>query len=153
MKSTPREVLKSYILIRKIKQYKNNDFINYNNIIKITYKRKDIAENGDIINQEKFDCEIKNIELGKKLLKAIGYKEIMTIKEKDVVYGKNGFDIAIKNILDGDNLIEIEIVEDNKELDTVNKLKQKICELKIPIDESDFFVKKAEIKLNKILGG
>ena len=31
------------------------------------------------------------------------------------------------------------------------KLKQKIIELDLPIDKSDFFVKKAEIKLKKIL--
>lgn len=77
----------------------------------------------------------------------------MTIKEKDIVYGKEEFNIAVKSLLDGDNLIEIETVDDNKELDTVKKLKQKIRELDIPIDESDFFVKKAEIKLKKILGG
>ena len=153
MKSIPREVLKSYILIRKIKQYESDKFINYQNIINITYKKKNIAKNGDIINQEKIDCEIKDIEQGEKLLKAIGYKEIMTIKEKDIVYGKEEFNIAVKSLLDGDNLIEIETVDDNKELDTVKKLKQKIRELDIPIDESDFFVKKAEIKLKKILGG
>ena len=153
MKSIPREVLKSYILIRKIKQYESDKFINYQNIINITYKKKNIAKNGDIINQEKIDCEIKDIEQGEKLLKAIGYKEIMTIKEKDIVYGKEEFNIAVKSLLDGDNLIEIEPVDDNKELDTVKKLKQKIRELDIPIDESDFFVKKAEIKLKKILGG
>ena len=105
------------------------------------------------VDQEKIDCEIKDIEQGEKLLKAIGYKEIMTIKEKDVVYSKEEFNIAIKSVLDGDNLIEIETVDDNKELDTVKKLEQKIRELDIPIDESDFFVKKAEIKLKKILGG
>jgi len=115
-KSTPREILKSYILIRDIKQYEPDES-----------------------------------EQGKNILKAIGYKEIMTIKENDVVYSKDGINIQIKNILNGENLIEIETIDSNKELDTIDKLKQKIIKLNIPIDKSNFFVKKAEIELKKVL--
>lgn len=146
---TPREILKQYILIRTIKQYEPKDFTNYYNIENITYKQKNIAPNGDIINQEKYDCEIKSKEQGKNLLKAIGYEEIMTISEKDIVYSKDGIDIAIKDVIDEDNLIETEC---NNEFNTIEKLKQKIIELDLPIDKSDFFVKKAEIKLKEILG-
>ena len=148
---TPREILQSYILIRDIKQYEPNEFIKWYNIIKLTYKEKNIAQNGDIISQQKYDCEIKNTEQGKNILKAIGYKEIMTIKENDVVYSKDGINIQIKNILNGDNLIEIETIDDNNKFDTIEKLKQKISELNIPIDERNFFVKKAEIELKKVL--
>lgn len=151
-KLSPREVLNHYILIRNIKQYEPNDFTSSYNIIKMTYKNKDIAPNGDIISQEKVDCEIKNLEQGKSFIKAIEYREIMNIRESSLVYGKNGLEIAIKNIENGDNLIEVEIVENNERLDTVDKLKQMIRELEIPIDESDFFVKKAERELKKILG-
>lgn len=151
-KLTPREILQSYILIRSIKQYEPDEFIKWYSIIKLTYKEKNIAPNGDVISQEKYDCEIKEQEQGKRILKAVGYKEIMTIKENDVVYSKDGLNIQIKNITNGENLIEIETIDSNKELDTIDKLKQKIIKLNIPIDKSDFFVKKAEIKLNEILG-
>lgn len=151
-KLSSREILNYYILIRNIKQYEPSEFINSYEIIKITYKHKNIASNGDIISQEKYDCEIKELEQGKKLLKAMDYKELMKTKEKNRVYYKEGLEIEVKDIEDGDNLIEVETVENNKELNTIDKLKQKIRRLNIPIDESNFFVKKAEIKLKKVLG-
>lgn len=143
--------LNSCILIRDIDQYDTN-FINSYKITKITYKYKNIAPNGDIINQEKYDCEIKNITEGKNLLNAIGYKRLMNIREKTVVYSKDRIKIEIKDIENGDNLIEIETLETNEVINTIEKLKQKIEELDIPIDKSNFFVKKAENELKKMLG-
>ena len=49
-------------------------------VFKMTYKKKNIASNGDIISQQNIDCDISNINDGKKFLNAIGYKEIMNIK-------------------------------------------------------------------------
>ena len=77
----------------------------------------------------------------------------MTIREKTIVYCKNELKLAIKNVENGDNLIEIETIEDNPELDTTDKLKEKINELHIDIDTKDYFVQKAEIELNRILLG
>lgn len=144
-------ILNSCILIRDIDQYDTN-FINSYKITKITYKHKNIAQNGDIINQEKYDCEIKNITEGKNLLDAIGYKRLMDIREETVVYSKDGIKIEIKDVKNGDNLIEIETLETNEVINTIEKLKQKIEELEIPIDKSNFFVKKAENELKKMLG-
>ena len=39
---------------------------------------------------------------GSNFLKAIGYKEIMNIKEYNTVYSNNNFELAIKEILNGD---------------------------------------------------
>lgn len=72
----------------------------------------------------------------------------MNIKENDIVYEKNGFELAIKDIENGDNLIEI---EEKDELDTTEKLIQKVNEIGIPIYTDNYFVKKAEIELDKIL--
>ena len=44
-----------------------------------TYKIKNIDEKGNILNQESINCNILDIEDAKKLLKAIGYEEIMKI--------------------------------------------------------------------------
>ena len=74
----------------------------------------------------------------------------MNIKEDDIVYKKDGFKLATKDIKNGDKLIEIEM-EENEELDTIEKLIQKINEIEIPIYTNNYFVKKAEIELNKIL--
>ena len=55
-KLSPKEILKSYILIRNIKQYEPKQFIKYYNVIKLTYKCKNIAQNGEIISQNKKEC-------------------------------------------------------------------------------------------------
>jgi len=145
-KMLPREILKHCILIREITQYMPEL-----RIIKMTYKNKNIAPNGDIINQENVNCSIMSVEEGKKFLNVIGYNKIMNIKENDIVYEKDGFQIAVKDVKNGENLIEVETVNDNPELDTIEKLKKKINELQIAIDTNDYFVKKAEIELRKIL--
>lgn len=114
---TPREILESAVLLRDITEY-----IPANRVMKLTFKKKHIDENGVILKQSKVDCDIKDVDSGKKFIEAIGYKEIMNIKENDVVYEKDGFAIAIKDIVNGDKLIE---VEETDELDTIEKLKQK----------------------------
>ena len=76
---------------------------------KITFKKKEINENGEILFQEATNCEVLEIEDAKKLLNAIGYREILRIKEEDSVYEKDGFQLAVKNISGGDILIEEDI--------------------------------------------
>ena len=68
----------------------------------------------------------------------------MNIKEEDIVYEKDGFELAIKNINNGDKLIEI---EETEEINTIEKLIQKVNEIGIPIYTDNYFVKKAEIEL------
>lgn len=140
-----REILSKAVLVRDIRG-KMSDKITK----QIAFKIKNIDESGNIISQESVNCDILETEDAKKLLKAIGYKEIMNIKEDDVVYEKDGFELAIKDIKDGDNLIEIE-TEENNDLDTIEKLIQKVNEIQIPIYIDNYFVKKAEIELEKVL--
>lgn len=136
-----REILSKAILVRK--------FIGKRTTQKITFKIKKFSENGNILSQEVVNCDVLEIEDAKQLLKAIGYREIMNIKEDDEEYEKDGFQLIVKDIKNGDNLIE---VETNNSYDTVEKLIQKINELEIPIYKDNYFVKKAEIELDKILG-
>lgn len=142
-KMTTREILQKAVLVREI-----TGKISGNITRNIIFKIKDIDENGNILKQEAINCDIAKIEEAKKLLEAIGYQEIMNIKEDDVVYGKEGFELAIKDIKNGDKLIEIET---DKELDTVEKLIEKVKQIEIPIYTDNYFVKKAEIELEKIL--
>lgn len=140
-----REILSKAVLIRDIKSGISDRITK-----KITFKIKNFDECGNILSQESINCDILNIEDAKKLLRAIGYKEIMNIKEDDVVYEKDGFELAIKDINNGDKLIEVEI-EENNDFDTVEKLIKKVNELEIPIYTDNYFVKKAEIELDKVL--
>ena len=52
----------------------------------------------------------------------------MEIIENDIVYEKDGFQLAIKDIKNGAKLIEIETDE---KYDTIDKLKMKLKEIKI----------------------
>ena len=144
-KTNIRYILSKAVLVRDI-----TDKMTKERPKLITFKIKNFDENGKILNQESVNCKIYDIEDAKKLLKAIGYKEIMNIIEDDVVYEKEGFEIAVKDIKNGDNLIEIETT-DNDELDTIEKLIKKVNELEIPIYTDNYFVKKAEVELEKII--
>ena len=142
-KVNTRDILSKAVLVRDIIGKMSNRRTKL-----ITFKIKNFDESGNILNQESVNCNILETEDAKKLLKAIGYKEIMDIKEDDVVYEKNGFQLAIKDIKNGDNLIEIE-TEENKELDTIEKLIRKVNKIGIPVYTDNYFVKKAEIELDK----
>ena len=144
-KMKTREIISKAVLVRDIRRQMPNRIIK-----QITFKIKNFDEYGNILGQESVNCDILETEDAKKLLKALGYKEIMNIKEDDIVYEKDGFQLAIKDIKDGDNLIEIE-TEENNDLDTIEKLIQKVKEIEIPIYTDNYLVKKAEIELDKIL--
>ena len=142
-KFSAREILAKAIIIRYITE-ENKVFK------KITFKRKNIDENGNILSQDSINCDIENIDDAKKLFNAIGYKEIMNIKENDVIYYKDNFELALKFIDNGDILIEIE-TEENTEWDSIEKLINIIEKLHLPMEKNNYFVKKAENALNKLL--
>ena len=143
---TSREILKDAILIRDIENQ-----LKGNKSKKITFKKKEFNKNGDILNQESINCDIFNIDEAVNFFQAINYYKIMNIIESDITYGKEDFEIAIKDIKNGENLIEVETVSNNENIDTIEKLKTQIINLQIPVDTSNFFVKKAEIELDKII--
>lgn len=147
-KMTCREILSKAVLIRDI-------YITTKNlrIKKLTFKRKNIDENGNILSQDSVNVDILNIEDGKKFLEAIGYIEIIKIKEEDREYKKDDLVFSVKDIKNGDKLIEFETVEDNENLDTIEKIKKAINEIGLPIYTDNYFVKKAEIELEKVLKG
>ena len=141
--TSTREIIAKCIIIRNI--FDNNEYKK-----KITYKIKEFNNNGDILSQKAINCDIYDIEQAKLLLNAIGYYQIMNIKEDNIVYFKDNLELAIKDIKNGDILIETEIVP-NSNLDTIDKLKNAVTNLEIPILPNEFFIKKAEIELSKIL--
>ena len=137
--SSVREILKEAIIIRNVGRCKV-----------LVFKKKNIDRLGNIISQEKIECDILNIDDARRFIEAIGYKEIMEIVEDDVCYSKDGLGLVLKNVRNGDNLIEVETIDEDG-LRTIEDLKEKMLELKLPIDTSDFFVKKAEVELEKVI--
>ena len=145
---THREIISKAIILREIIETMSNK-----KIVKLVFKTKQIDINGDILSQKKYECEILNVKDGETFINSIGYKKLMTIKEYDKSYERDDFKITIKDVENGEKLIEIETVEDNKELDTIEKIKNKVNQLELPLDTNDYFVKKAEIALKNILLG
>lgn len=144
LKTSTREILSKAILLREFQGISSNK-----HKMKITVKHKEINENGEILSQNSVNCEVMNIQDAKEIFDSIGYKELMTIKEKHFAYSKDKFEIIIK-VLSNDNiLIEAEINDFYK---TIDELKKAMNETSITFDKSNYFVKKAEEELNKIKG-
>lgn len=138
---TTREILAKAIIIRYI--------VDDGKIIqKITFKKKNINEKGEILSQKATNCYILDFRAGINLFNELGYYEIMNIKESDVIYYKDKIELALKFIENSNTLIEIET---NDNFDTIDKLKKLVNEIEIPIEKDNYFVKKAEDELNKIL--
>lgn len=140
-KMTVREILKKAIIVRQVR----NDKV-------LVFKKKEIDENGDILKQEKFECNILDIKEAKEFLEVIGYRNIMNIFEEDICYSKNGLELLLKDIKNSDILMEVE-TQDIDGFRTIEDLKEKLLKLNLPIDISNFFVKKAEVELEKVIIG
>ena len=140
-KLTTREILAKAVIIRYI--------VDDGKIIqKITFKKKNINEKGEILNQKATSCDILDIKAGINLFNELGYYEIMNIKESGVIYYNDKIELALKFIENSNTLIEIET---NDNFDTIDKLIKLVNEIEIPIEKDTYFVKKAEDELNKIL--
>ncbi len=138
---TTRDILSKAVIIRYI--------VDDGKIIqKITFKKKDINGNGEILSQKAINCDVLDYKAGINLFNELGYYQIMNIKESDIIYYKDKLELAIKFIENSNTLIEIETDDNFK---TIVELKQLVTELEIPIEKGNYFVKKAEDELNKIL--
>ncbi len=142
---TARDILANAIIVRIVER-ENGRFVK-----NITYKKKVFDDAGNITFQSKVECDVLDVEDAKRLLTAIGYKEIMRIKESDIAFGKNGFKFSVKDIENGAKLIESEANPDIEEMNTLDKIKAMFDKYEIPIYKDNYFVKKAELELNKIL--
>ena len=138
---TTRDILSKAVIIRYI--------VDDGKIIqKITFKKKYINGNGEILSQKAINCDVLDYKAGINLFNELGYYQIMNIKESDVIYYKDRLELAIKFIENSNTLIEIETDDNFK---TIDELKKLVTELEIPIEKGNYFVKKAEDELNKIL--
>lgn len=144
-KMTTREILSKAVIVRTVERESGRLVKN------ITYKKKIFDDAGNITFQSKVECDVLEIEDAKRLLSVIGFKEIMRIKECDIAFEKDGFSFAVKDIENGEKLIESEANLDIEEMNTLDKIKVMFDKYEIPIFKDDYFVKKAELELNKIL--
>ena len=138
---TIREILSKAVIIRNIEN--DGKIVN-----KITFKNKNINEKGEIVSQTATSCEVLDYTEGIRLFEELGYYEIMNIIEDDIIYYNDKIELAIKDVYNGDLFIE---TETNKNIQTIEELKKMIESLEIPFEKDNYFVKKAEETLDKIL--
>lgn len=138
-----RELLKNAIIERIITDDKSIHK-------ELVYKIKNINSDGTILSQEKYTLKIVNEKEVKDFLNALGYSKTIRLIEDDLIYKYDGVGIVVKDVLDMGLLIEIETRE-NTDYDTIEKLKELVDYLEIPIMKNEYFIKKAELALSKII--
>ena len=140
-----REIIAKAIIVRNVTDISPV----YEEKHKMTFKKKVFGPSGEILSQEAAYMSIKDDKEAFKFLEALDYKLLVHIFEDDVVYKKDNFEFAIKNIKNGDKLIEVETEEGS---DTIEKIEKSLKKYNVQVDFSDLYVKKVEIETNKVLG-
>lgn len=136
------DILKKCILVRDI-----------NGIKKVLlYKYKEYAPNGSIIKQGKVECPVNDTSKAISFMEAINYKELFKIKDKCIVYANDKTELIVQLVNDKYIFIEMEDECDhiNKKYNSIEELKEDLKSYNFSVDYSNFFVKKAEIMLEKI---
>lgn len=141
-----REIISKAIIIRKVEDLTKNEIRR-----DMSYKMKKFNDKGEILEQKSIRLKVQDCQDAETFMTAIGYKKLMNIIEEDYAYKKDDFELLTKDVKNGDNMIEVETQIDNKRLDTIDKIQKVLENEELPLDFSDYFVKKAEIELNKIL--
>ena len=144
-KLSAREIISKAIIIRKVEDIANNEVRR-----DVSYKMKKFNDKGEILEQKSTRLKVLDCEEAQRFMQAIGYKKLMNITEEDYGYEKDEIIITTKDVKNGDKMIEMETQFDNKNLNTIEKLIEKLKLEELPLDFEDCFVKKAEVELNKL---
>lgn len=137
------EILRNCILVRDIVNIKKE----------LLYKYKKYASNGDILEQGKVKCPVTDIEKAIKFMESINYKKIFNIYDKCIVYANRKTELVVQLVNDKYIFIEMESVcqHIDRKYESVEELKKDLNGYNLPIDTSNYFVKKAELILSETL--
>lgn len=137
------EILGKCVLVR--------DIVNIKKVL--LYKYKKFADNGDILEQGKVECPIDDIDKAINFMKAINYKELFHIYDKCIVFANKETEITVQLVNDKYVFIEMEASPEyvDRKYESVEELKNDLNRYKLPIDNTNFFVKKAELMLDEVL--
>ena len=137
------EILKKCVLVREIEGIKKV----------LLYKYKKYAENGDILEQAKIECPVTDTDKAVAFMKAINYDSLFTIYDRCIVFANGEAELIVEQVNDEYLFIEMETKGDyiDRTYSSVEELKEEIGKYELPIDTSNYFVKKAEIMLKKVL--
>lgn len=117
-KDNIQNILKKSVLLRNLK-FENKE------IKKITYKNKEIDENGNVISEEKTNLDCNDLEKAKDLFEHLEFEELIKVRYKIIVYSKDEVEYAFQDVENLGTLIEYENTEDftGKSLDEINDTK------------------------------
>lgn len=144
-KLSTREIISKAIIIRKVEDIANNEIRR-----DVSYKMKKFNDKGEILEQKSTRLKVLDCKEAERFMQAIGYKKLMNITEEDYSYKRNEIIITTKDVKNGDKMIEMETQLDNEEMNTIEKLIEKLKLEEFHLDFEDCFVKKAEVELNKL---
>ena len=137
------EILKKCILVR--------DIVNIKKELLYKYKKYDV--NGDILEQGKVECPVIDIEKAIGFMESINYKKLFNIYDRCIVYANKETELVVQLVNDKYIFIEMESECEHikRKYNSVEELKNDINRYNLPIDNSNYFVKKAELILSENL--
>ena len=137
------EILQKCILVRDIVSIKKE----------LLYKYKKYAPNGDIIEQGKVECPVTDINKAIEFMKSINYKKLFKIYDKCIVFANEESELIVQLVNDKYVFIEMESECEhiNRKYNSIDELKEDLNKYNLSIDNSNYFVKKAELVLTETL--
>ena len=137
------EILGKCILVRDLVNTKKS----------LLYKHKKYAENWDILEEGKVECPITDIPKAIDFMKSIAYESLFEIHDKCIVFANEETELVVQLV--NDKYIFIEMESEWKHIkrkyNSIDELKQDINRYNLPIDNSSYFAKKAEMILRETL--
>ena len=133
------ELLNEMILIRV-----------FDDSTRLTVKHKEYAEDGSIVSQSNTDLPVESLAQAEAFLDALGYQKVMDIRDEACIMKKDGLGLVLEDVNEGTWLM-LEI-EENERYPEIRNLKEKLEESGLIYDDSDFFVKKAQLVYHQKYG-
>lgn len=137
------DILKNCILVRDVVGIEKE----------LLYKYKEYDDNGDIIKQGKVKCPVIDTKKAIDFMMAINCKRLFSIYDKCIVFANDRTQLVVQLVNDKYIFIEMESNGEfiDREYTNIEEMKEDLLSYNLPIDNSNFFIKKAEIMLNKVL--
>lgn len=137
------DILKNCILVRDVVGIEKE----------LLYKYKEYDDNGDIIKQGKVKCPVIDTQKAIDFMMSINYKRLFSIYDKCIVFANDRTQLVVQLVNDKYIFIEMESNGEfiDREYTNIEEMKEDLLSYNLPIDNSNFFIKKAEIMLNKVL--
>ena len=137
------DILKKCIIVREITGIKKV----------LLYKYKEYDNNGDILVNGKIECPIEDISKAIKFMEAINFKKLIEIHDKCTEYCNFEIELIVQDV--NDEYLFFEAEEEcrhiNKKFPSIEEIKETINKYDLPFNRNNYFVKKAELILNKEL--